>query len=312
MSSHNLAAQKKVFHRNMKKFLTGTNRAIFIKTFVSFLMLSLFQLWTVAFAVAQSGESIRIATFNIQVFGVKKAESEKTMRTLAKIIRKYDIVAVQEIKNKAGTVPFKFLTYINKDGAAYDFLLSKRTGRKTSSKEQYAYYFNTATIEVLDKGGLYDDSLSDHFERDPFVSRFRTFKGNFTFVLLSIHTPPKSAVSEIAALEYVIEWARGRYPQEDDFIVLGDFNAGCEYASEQELRALSFSNSPYNWIIPHSADTNVANSRCAYDRIVITSGTNEDYNKKWGVDRAFTEKKISDHWPVWAEFFVDQDTGVNR
>jgi hypothetical protein len=44
------------------------------------------------------------------------------------------------------------------------------------------------------------------------------------------------------------------------------------------------------------------NTACAYDRIVTTTATKGGFTGKWGVDRAFTDKAVSDHWPVWAEF----------
>jgi endonuclease/exonuclease/phosphatase family metal-dependent hydrolase len=266
------------------------------------------------FATAGAAQDrIKIATFNIQIFGVTKAGNPAVMRALADVVQKYDVVAVQEIKDVSETVPRAFKNKINNAGAAYDFLLSERTGKNpddASSKEQYAFYYNTAIIEVMDPGGLYDDSISDHFQREPFVARFKTKQGTFTFVLIAIHTRPDTAVEEIAALEHVIKWARARYPGEDDFIALGDFNAGCEYASEEELSKIGLAGPQYIWIVPPTADTNVANSRCAYDRIVTTSGTEQDFTGAWGVDRAFTEKKVSDHWPVWAEFFVNQNNGT--
>ena len=67
----------------------------------------------------------------------------------------------------------------------------------------------------------------------------------------------------------------------------------------------------YIWIIPHDADTNVAEAQCAYDRIVMDADGNEDFASVWGVDRAFTDKRVSDHWSVWAEFYVGRD-GVKR
>ncbi len=285
-----------------KRMMTGAIRALGVLALVLSIP-----------AQAQNQGTIKIATFNIQVFGKTKSQKPDVMNTLAGIVRKYDVVAIQEIKNKTGEVPPAFKTKINEGGAAYDFIISERTGKNpndASSREQYAVYFNTATIEVLDQGRLYDDSLSDHFQREPFVAHLKAKQGNFSFVLISIHTRPDIAVEEIAALEHVIEWARGRYPDEDDFIALGDFNAGCSYASEEELDAIGLSGTEYIWIVPHSADTNVAGSQCAYDRIVTTWATESDFTEQWGVDQAFTDKKVSDHWPVWAEFFVNQDGGT--
>ena len=194
-----------------------------------------------ASAAGASPETIRIATFNIKVFGPTKAGKPAVMGVLADIVRKYDIVAVQEIKDRKREVPELFLEAINDGGTTYGVLASERTGKQEddkSSRELYAYYYRTSTIAVLDEGALYDDSEPDHFQREPFVARFAAKAGNFTFALVNIHTPPKRAVAEIGALHHVVEWARERYPDEDDFIVLGDFNAGCAYASEDELRGL--------------------------------------------------------------------------
>lgn len=261
--------------------------------------------------VGSVGGNIRVATFNIQIFGKTKAAKPEVMDILAGIIRQYTIVAVQEIKDVSNEVPQKFLEKINADGSQYDMLVSLRTGRQgddMDSQEQYAFYFNPAVIQAVDEGRLFDDADRDLFQREPFVARFRAVAGNLTFVLIAIHTAPESAIEEIAALDDVIAWARHVYPQEDDFIALGDFNASCDYAPPGSLDGLAIRGSTYTWIVPDDANTNLASEDCAYDRIIVTSGVIEDFTQAWGVDRAFTDKKVSDHWPVWVEFFVNHDS----
>jgi endonuclease/exonuclease/phosphatase family metal-dependent hydrolase len=249
--------------------------------------------------------NIKIATFNIQTFGKTKASKPNIMQELAAIVRKYDIVAIQEIKNKEGSVPTQFLTEINNNGSAYTLIISERTGLQPddkSSQEQYAYYFNTETIHIIEDAGLYDDSESDNFQREPYVARFGVNNGNFTFTLITVHTKPEAAVSEVKSLHNVFLWSKTRFPNEDDFIALGDFNASCTYASSPD-----FIGSPilddYVWIVPDDADTNFStNSVCAYDRIVITNDTVEDFAGNWDVDTSVTDNSVSDHFPVWAEF----------
>ena len=110
--------------------------------------------------IAESASTIKIATFNIQVFGKTKASKTAVMAELASIIRKYDIVAVQEIKNKSGNVPTQFLTEINSDGSAYTLVVSERSGLHPDDQggqEQYAYYLNTETLHVIEDAGLFDD-----------------------------------------------------------------------------------------------------------------------------------------------------------
>ncbi len=82
---------------------------------------------------------IRIATFNIRVFGQTKLGRPDVVQTLADIVRKYDLVAVQEIKDASEQVADDFLAEL---GMGWDMLESPRTGRNpddTSSQEQYAY-----------------------------------------------------------------------------------------------------------------------------------------------------------------------------
>ena len=54
-------------------------------------------------------------------------------------------------------------------------------------------------------------------------------------------------------------------------------------------------------MIPDTADTNVAASTCAYDRIVGTAELDAHFTGRWGVDEAFADAAVSDHWPVWVE-----------
>jgi endonuclease/exonuclease/phosphatase family metal-dependent hydrolase len=252
--------------------------------------------------------TMTIASFNIRVFGSAKAGKAEVMDALAAIVRRYDIVAVQEIKDASGETPLIFLDLINsKEGGEYGMLLSDRTGRQfddTASREQYAYYFNTDTVRVIGEDLLFDDSARDLFQREPYLARFAAVNGSFTCVLVNMHTKPDPVVTvkEIDAMHDVIVWAKTMYDQEDDFIITGDLNAACGVASPQELDLLAIRGAEYVWIVPDDADTSVGESQCAYDRIIITADTEEKYTGSWGVETSFTDDDVSDHWPVWAEF----------
>ena len=82
---------------------------------------------------------------------------------------------------------------INSTGRHYDFVIGPRQGR-TDSKEQYAFIYDAATVEV-DRTSLYSiDDRGDYFQRPPFVASFR-IRGPppdqaFTFTLIDIHTEP--------------------------------------------------------------------------------------------------------------------------
>lgn len=255
-----------------------------------------------------AGATLKIATFNIQAFGKTKAHNVKILEQLAVIIRRYDVVVIQEVKDISNQAPKLLLAAVNDDTRSYALLLSQRTGLQDNdlaSQESYAVYFDTATVQRLPGDRLYDDSEHDRFQREPYLTHLKSVRGDFSFVLIDIHTRPESAISEIEGLEQVFHWTEQAFPGEGNVIALGDFNAGCHYATSQQLDMLGIRRNQFTWIVPDSSDSNVAStSACAYDRIVASAGANAAFTGRWGIDKAFTDKKISDHWPVWAEFAV--------
>jgi endonuclease/exonuclease/phosphatase family metal-dependent hydrolase len=255
-----------------------------------------------------SAHTLTIATFNIQIFGKTKAGKSDVMAELADIIRQYDVVAIQEIRDKDEHVPYQFLETINQNGAAYAFLLSQRGGQQPDdqdSQEQYAYYYNTQTLRHLDPGALFDDSADDLFQREPFIAQFQSKLSDLSFVLITVHTRPESAVAEIKSLDTVVHAAEQQYSEEDDFVVLGDFNASCDYAAPEDFVDTPI-RTQYQWIVPDDADTNVSTSTaCAYDRILITPGMDAEYTGQWGIGTV-SSKSVSDHYSVWAGFTVNE------
>lgn len=253
-----------------------------------------------ASAFAQS--EVRIATFNIQNFGKTKAGKPAILKYLSEVVREFDIVAVQEVSDVSETVPKKFVEAINSTGRNYALLLSERTGKQPddkSSQEQYAFYYDTSRIDVLDRGAVFDDSAKDLFQREPYTARFKVKNTALSFAITQIHTRPESAVAEIKALYTVDQSVATRYQGEPNHITLGDFNGSCSYAKPEQLAALEIHGPSYFWIVPDTADTTVSpNTSCAYDRIVFTNSLKSSFGK-WGVGNWFTDNKISDHWPVW-------------
>ncbi len=121
------------------------------------------------------GETIRIATFNIQVFGESKTENSRVMDVLAQVARRFDVVAIQEVRAKSQDILPRFVEQINAEGRRYDYVIGPRLGR-TSSKEQYAFVFDTQTIDI-DPSSLYTvDDPDDRLHREPLVAGFRAMR----------------------------------------------------------------------------------------------------------------------------------------
>jgi endonuclease/exonuclease/phosphatase family metal-dependent hydrolase len=287
--------------KQMGKRVLIAGRLISISGIVFFILLFS------AMGFPQKSKTFRICTFNIQNFGKTKLNDSIRVNVLAGIIRKYDIVAVQEISDVSGVVPVAFRNIVNQGGnKRFAVTTSNRTGEQAddkTSQEQYAFYYDSTLFTLMTVPMLYNDSVFDYFSREPFTARFKSKKGNFTFVLITVHTAPEKAVQETGSLEEVVKWAKKRYARETEIIVLGDFNASCTYASPAQLDQLAIRGSNYYWVVPDDAKTNLSvKNDCAYDRFVLTLPAKSYYTGQWGVDSCFTAKSISDHWPVWAEF----------
>ena len=248
-----------------------------------------------------SGPTVSIATFNIQIFGQAKMGDPEAVDSLVEIATQFDIVAIQEIRDASeATVP-RFISEINSRNHSYAYVISERLG-STSSKEQYAFVYNTKTISFENASYLVNDTV---FERPPFAAKFRA--GGFDFFLVNTHVKPEKGrtASEITALA-------GAVTEDEDYIILGDFNADCSYLDEETLSSLL---PGLEIIVSNEDDTTVGASDCTYDRIAITPRTREDYSsygvylfdKELGLDST-QAKSVSDHYPVYAEFYISCDS----
>lgn len=254
-------------------------------------------------------QTLRIGAFNVQVFGVSKADKPEVMAVLADIIRTYDIIAIQEIRDSSQTALPELVDLVNSDGSNYEYIVSERLGR-TSSKEQYAYIYNSNTVKLTGDPQTYPEpENTDPFHREPYIAPFKAIAGNYDAVLMVIHTDPDEATEEINALDDVLEYSQSIYPEEDDFILMGDFNADGSYFDEDSTSDLD----EYYWLIDDSEDTTTASSENTYDRIILTD-TSDLYGQfgvlRYDLEYNLTEeqtKAVSDHYPVYAEFRSNQD-----
>jgi deoxyribonuclease-1-like protein len=268
---------------------------------------------TPAITTITPNSTIKVGAFNLQAFGTTKASKPEVMSVLSKIIRNYDVIAVEEIRDSSQTALPKLKETVNSvEGPQYDYVVSERLGR-TTSKEQYAYLYNTQTIQLIGSPYTYPDT-NDLFQREPYVSEFKAKGGNFSFVLITIHTDPDTATQEINDLPKVVDDAKSKFQGEGDFIVMGDLNADCSYFNENSQSPLR--SSDYYWIINNSVDTTTKSTDCTYDRIIITSPAKADFTGDSGMfrfDIAYNLTydatiAVSDHHPVYAEFWSNRDT----
>jgi endonuclease/exonuclease/phosphatase family metal-dependent hydrolase len=262
-------------------------------------------------------ETAKIAAFNIQIFGQTKSQKQDVMAVLRDVVREFDIVLIQEIRDASEQTVPNFVETINQiEGPKYSFVRSERVGR-TSSKEAYAYIYNDETVQFIQGSDYVYNDVDDVFEREPYVASFKV--GNFDFVLVGIHTKPDDAYNEIGNLTFVVSSIQTANPTEQDIIVMGDFNADGAYFDEDDTSNL-FKTSDYNWLITNDMDTMVK-TNYTYDRIVVLDSTlSHEYkdgsaqvfyfDQVYGLNNQTFVSEISDHYPVFTQYktnLVDDD-----
>lgn len=258
-------------------------------------------------AALSNAETIKIASFNIQVFGTSKLRKPRVMEVLATVIRQFDVVAIQEVRSKDPSVVPRFVEMINAAGARYDYVIGPRLGR-TSSKEQYAFIFDTSRVEYEPRSVRTVDDPQDLLHREPLVTTFRVRGPSpdraFTFSLVNIHTDPDETDMELDALDDVFVAIQRNGGGEDDVILLGDLNVD-EYHLGELGRLPN---------IAHAISGLKTNTRRtkSYDNILFDRRATAEYTGRSGVldlmavfNLTVDETlEVSDHLPVWAEFSV--------
>lgn len=264
---------------------------------------------------ATDQDVIRVASFNIQVFGEDKLGTQPVVDVLVQVVRQFDVVAIQEVRAKSQDLLPRFVELVNADGSHYDFAIGPRLGR-TNSKEQYAFVFDAESVEI-DRANLYTiDDPSDLLHREPLVGGFRVrgvpTREAFTFTLVNIHTDPDEVAQELNVLDDVFRAVRLDGREEDDVILLGDLNAD-ERRFGQLARVPGIA-----WVI-YGVPTNVRGTQTydnlLFDRHATTEFTGRggvfDFAKEFGLSQA-QALEVSDHFPVWAEFQVREGGSRGR
>ena len=263
----------------------------------------------------RSDQTIRIASFNIQVFGVSKMSKPQVPQILARIIQQFDVVAIQEIRAQDQSFLDDFLYILNSGDRHYDYIVGVRQGR-TASKEQYAYFYDTERIEVNDKWTYTVIDKYDKLHRPPYVAHFQTLSPStenpFTFSLINIHTDPDETDQELDVLDDVYRVVANDGSQEDDVILLGDLNVDDQHLGE--LGRVP----DLMWTVSRTP-TNTRQSK-QYDNILFSKHRSQEFTGRSGVYDFKTRFKlsekealmVSDHLPIWAEFQITEKGGLRQ
>lgn len=257
--------------------------------------------------------ALLIGSFNIQVFGTSKLAKPDVAKILAEVVRRFDLVAIQELRATDQGVMDQFLQMINQAGGTYRYVVGERLGT-TSSKEQYTYVYDAAKLRVTHQPTTVHDAQGVMM-RPPLATRFQCIElpegQGFTFTLLNVHTTPEEADRDLKAIESVVATTRQLLPMEDDIIVLGDFNASTAQIAKVRWFATQSAVIPDQWMTNTRQNKN-------YDNQVFDGRATVEYTGRSGVfnfqqlyqislDQAL---QVSDHFPIWGEYSIFENRGA--
>jgi len=248
----------------------------------------------------QPTESIKLASWNIRILS-NDSRDDSELQKIATIIDRYDIVAVQEVRDDE--VINRLLNILPDE---WDAIISNKTGRGV--KEKYTYFYNSDIIQPLGTSYLFSDP-DDLLIREPFIAHFKA--SNFDFTLTTIHSIFGDSINdrraEIMKMDDIIALVDTANGSESDIILLGDFNMPAD--------DYSWDMGTYHNLIQPTLKTTITDTS-SYDNFWINSGTwNREYNSFYEMykfdellfsnDDEQASLEVSDHRPISAKFITN-------
>lgn len=264
--------------------------------------------------LAVEGSPLRVGAYNLKNFGSTKVENAFVLEHMVQILARYDVALLQEIRNKDEVAIYRLRDALKLyTGINFQIIISEPIGRSTY-KEQYAYLYNPDRVSLIGHY-LYDDGIEpfeDTFSREPFIAHFQDKLSGKRFATVGAHIAPADVVQELNEMPKVYQDIQNRL-QQDNVVMMGDFNADCRYLDFFEEEELLLKKDPlFTWHINRGVDTTTEeNTFCAYDRIVttgkITDAVVDAETGVFNVAEIFSltadlANQISDHYPVEITF----------
>ena len=251
---------------------------------------------------------------------------------IAEIVSRFDVVALQEARENP-----KALRHLLKAlGPSWGLSLTDVTEGAPGNGERMAFLFDTRRVvpsglaceivvpeEQLDRVG--PDALTRQFARTPYAVSFRS--GTKTFILVTLHVlygeDGEERLPELRAIaEWLAGWARDINGWDHNLITLGDFNIDRKGDALHDAFVSTGLDIPEDLQeVPRTifADPGRPLDKF-YDQIAWFTGRNGlpalslrysrggyfDFAKaaltKRGLTKTQLSWRISDHYPLWAEF----------
>jgi len=290
-----------------------------------------------ALPAKKRGDNLLIGTWNIRAFsrvnrkwetatGDSPLRNIQEMCAIADVISRFDVVALVEVKRDLEAL--RFLMQIL--GPNWSFIVSDVTEGDAGNSERLGFVYDLKRVRpsglageiVIPDSVLHDPAavLREQFARTPYAVSFRA--GTKGFTLVSLHIKWGAPADRTPELKTIAEWLKDRADDADEFnrnlIALGDFNIERRTDPNWEAFISSGLTPPAELLDAPRTVGERTGLHSFFDQIAwFTNGNREALTLTYRTAGTFDwtehilqevqrnstkEARISDHFPLWAEF----------
>ena len=254
---------------------------------------------------------LKIASWALDGFGPTKLANPAARQNVARVVRQFDVVALQQIASIERDLIPRLVEAINQGDGRYDFVLGPPTG-PSDRPEQLAFIFDTSRM-VVDRRQTYTlEDPENQMTFDPLVAWFRGAQGvsgqAWTFSFVNVRIDLARAPNEVALLPKIIQAVRSDGRGEDDLVIGGLLQADDAY-----LLPTLTSKSAKATVLNRPTDIF---GRYQTSNLLLDTGSTTEYMGRGGVfDYLGTfnlnlaeAETVTSHLPVFGEFSATEGT----
>ncbi|WP_298881980.1 endonuclease/exonuclease/phosphatase family protein [uncultured Polaribacter sp.] len=247
-------------------------------------------------------ETFTVVSWNIQDLG--RSKSLKEINSIAKIIKSYDLILIQEVvgKDPAGIQAVaKIVDELNRMGSKWYYRVSNPTNSPSSNmSERYGFLWKTSRVSLKGKAYL-DSDLRDLCYREPFIGNF-IFKGTNTIMSVINYHSRKHDDNPEDEIKYLSDYEERLKTK--NIIIAGDFNVDERHVVWDKFYQKGYKNAlsktpttlkmkcKFGKYLNHSIDNFYYKSNFK----ILKSGSIDFVNTCESLESA---RKLSDHLPVY-------------
>lgn len=247
---------------------------------------------------------VKLVSWNVENLGKSKSAAEISF--MAKTLKGFDIVAIQEVVAGYGgsQAVAQLADELNRTGSKWDYVVSDPTSSSAYKTERYAFLWKTAVLKIMGKPWL-ENKYSLEIDREPFYGTF-DYKGK-KFTLVNFHAITKNRQPE-TEIKY-FKFLPDLYPNLN-LMFIGDFNCPQSHSVFNPLKKMGY--------VPLLiGQKTTLKKQVKHGESLASEFDNMFYSPKvtkidGGIIRfyeAFSSlaeaRFVSDHIPIWMEFSLN-------